>query len=178
MITAEDDAEAQAQFQYVRRARVRLLYRGPSGRLTDDEVESILDSGRASQVEEMTRFTGVGTPDQVLAYVKGFAADTGADEVMVVPQGATSRPDMRPWIYSVRSLNQLGNKRRGTEPNESVYSAAPDRLLLLPCGGGVEQLPLEEGEELPDRLGPTEPVARTQDDDCPGSVNGETAGCR
>lgn len=113
VITAEDDAEAQAQFQYVRRARVRLLYRGPSGRLTDDEVESILDSGRASQVEEMTRFTGVGTPDQVLAYVEGFAADTGADEVMVVPQGATIATRYRSLDLLGQISQTAGNRATG-----------------------------------------------------------------
>lgn len=101
VITAETEAEAEIERQRNRRSRVRLIYRGPAGPLSDEEADELLATGRASAAEEMVHYTASGTPPQVRAVVESFAADTGVDEVMVVPQGSTI-------THRHRSLDLLG----------------------------------------------------------------------
>jgi hypothetical protein len=43
----------------------------------------------------MLRYTAVGTPDFVQRYLAGFAADTGADELMIVHAAPTITARLR-----------------------------------------------------------------------------------
>lgn len=89
VITAETEAEAEAEHVLTRHARARLLFRGRSGRLTEEEIDAILAGPQASAIDEMMRYTVSGTPDQVISGLAMLARDTDADELMVVPQGST-----------------------------------------------------------------------------------------
>ena len=89
MITADTDTEAQTQLQIARRGRVRRFFSRDGEPLSDDDADFILRSPQAVHVDQMMKYTAVGTPDVVKQYLDEFARGTGADELMVVFQGAS-----------------------------------------------------------------------------------------
>ena len=90
VIAADTEADAQAQFERTRRARVRNLFsRKDDQRLTDDEIDAILRSPQAAAVDAMLTYTGVGTPDTVTEFLDDFQQHTGADELIVVHHGGS-----------------------------------------------------------------------------------------
>jgi luciferase family oxidoreductase group 1 len=85
VIAAADKASADAQLEVTRRMRVKSLFKSPSGaRLTDDEVDEILDSPRARAVDEMLTYSAVGTGAEAAAYLADFQAKTGVQELITV----------------------------------------------------------------------------------------------
>ena len=89
VITADTDAEAQEQLQIARRGRVRRFFSRDGQPLSDDDADFILRSPQAVHVDQMMKYTAVGTPDDVRAYLDDFARRADADELMVVFQGAS-----------------------------------------------------------------------------------------
>jgi luciferase family oxidoreductase group 1 len=89
VITAETDTEAQEQLQIARRGRVRRFFSRDGDPLSDDDADFILRSPQAVHVDQMMKYTAVGTPDVVHEYLDGFARRADADELMVVFQGAS-----------------------------------------------------------------------------------------
>jgi luciferase family oxidoreductase group 1 len=87
VIAADTDAAAREQLELSRRSRVRCLFGRGDRRLTDDEVEQILQSGQAAYVDQMLTYTAVGTPDAVKDYLDDFRSHTGADELITVHHG-------------------------------------------------------------------------------------------
>jgi luciferase family oxidoreductase group 1 len=90
-VTAADTTEAaRAQFQRVRRARAASLFARRIGaspeEVTDEQADHLLAGGAAVHVDHMLSYSAVGTPDEVGAYLDGFLAKTGADELIVVHQ--------------------------------------------------------------------------------------------
>jgi luciferase family oxidoreductase group 1 len=83
VIAAESTEQAQQEARVSLRHRARLLL-APGHRLTDDEVELLLDSPAGAQVREMARYSAVGTAEQVVASLEAFAAHAQADELIVV----------------------------------------------------------------------------------------------
>ena len=84
MIAAEDEDEARAQHQAALRWRAR-RFLTPTRDLTDAEIDAVLDSPSGEHVRDMMRYAGVGTPEQVQAYLAQLAEKTGADELMLAP---------------------------------------------------------------------------------------------
>ncbi len=84
VIAADSDDEAHEQLHLTKKARVRNLFSRGGHRLTDGEAEQILQSPQAVHVEQMMRYTAVGTAPTVRAYLDAFVAETEADELMVV----------------------------------------------------------------------------------------------
>jgi luciferase family oxidoreductase group 1 len=84
VIAADTDDDAQEQLHITKRARVRNLFSRGGRRLTDGEAEQVLQSPQAAHVEQMMRFTAVGTGPTVRAFLDSFIDETGADELMVV----------------------------------------------------------------------------------------------
>jgi luciferase family oxidoreductase group 1 len=85
VIAAPDKADAEAQLEVTRRARVKNLFKSPSGgRLSEDEVDQILDSPRARAVDEMLTYSAVGTGAEAAAYLADFQQKTGVDELITV----------------------------------------------------------------------------------------------
>jgi luciferase family oxidoreductase group 1 len=85
VIAAPDKANAEAQLEVTRRARVKNLFKSASGgRLTDEEVDQILDSPRARAVDEMLTYSAVGTGAEAAAYLADFQQKTGVDELITV----------------------------------------------------------------------------------------------
>jgi len=101
VIASEDPADADAQFLRVRRSRVGLIL-GRDRDLSDEQADAVLASPQGRHVDQMTRYTAVGTPDVVRAYLEDFLGHSGADELMVVL--SSPKPDQR-----LRSLDLLAD---------------------------------------------------------------------
>jgi luciferase family oxidoreductase group 1 len=85
VIAAPDKANAEAQLEVTRRARVKNLFKSPAGgRLSEEEVDQILDSPRARAVDEMLTYSAVGTGTEAAAYLADFQQKTGVDELITV----------------------------------------------------------------------------------------------
>ena len=92
VIVAEEEDEARAELERVRRNRVvGMLARGRE--VSDEEAEQLVRSPAGQQVAQMLAYSAVGTPVQVRSYLDRFAEHARADELMVVFQ--TSRPAAR-----------------------------------------------------------------------------------
>jgi len=85
VIAADTDDDAQTQHLTVRRRRVSLFLGRQSGRTyTDDEADAILASPQGAQIADMMRYSAVGSPGAVRAYLEGFREEADADELIVV----------------------------------------------------------------------------------------------
>ena len=77
-----DDAVEQRKTAYRNRAR-GFIAKGSAGReYTDDEIDAFLASPNGAGLMAMTEYTATGTPGEVREYLEGFAASTGADELI------------------------------------------------------------------------------------------------
>jgi luciferase family oxidoreductase group 1 len=83
-IAAESAESAAEQFEATRVARAKNVFNRGDRRLSDEEAESLLRSPQGAVVDEMFTYTGVGTADQVAAYLDEFQEKTGADELITV----------------------------------------------------------------------------------------------
>jgi luciferase family oxidoreductase group 1 len=85
VIAAPDKESAEAQLEITRRARVKNLFKSPSGgKLNDGEVDEVLSSYRAKVVDEMLTYSAVGTGAEAAAYLADFQEKTGAQELITV----------------------------------------------------------------------------------------------
>ena len=103
VLATDTTAEAEAQFQAIRRKRAVLLYGrrgGDSNQVSDEYADYLLAAGMAAHVDEMLTFTARGTAGEVRRYLDGFIARTGADE-LVLAHGA---PDTEARLKSVALL--------------------------------------------------------------------------
>jgi luciferase family oxidoreductase group 1 len=84
VIAAETAAAAAERLEATRRARAKSLFGRSDRRLSDEEVESILQSPQGAAVDEMLTFTAVGTAEEAAACLDAFQTRTGADELITV----------------------------------------------------------------------------------------------
>jgi luciferase family oxidoreductase group 1 len=78
---------AREQFQAVRRTRAVALFGRRLGLprdLPDEQADELLASAVGMHVDEMLKYAAVGGQREVREYLTGFAADTGADELITV----------------------------------------------------------------------------------------------
>ena len=81
-VIAADSAESAAsQLEAARRVRARALF-GRGHKLSEEDIDALLESPQAAAVDEMLACTAVGRAEEVVAYLNRFAAETGADELM------------------------------------------------------------------------------------------------
>ncbi|MCU1530296.1 MAG: alkane 1-monooxygenase [Frondihabitans sp.] len=88
VVAASDVAEARAQFDATRRSRVRgLIARGPAAPdYTDEQIDIFLTTPNGRQIANMMKYSAVGTPADVRAYLEEFAASAHADELIIAHQ--------------------------------------------------------------------------------------------
>ncbi|WP_035717013.1 MULTISPECIES: LLM class flavin-dependent oxidoreductase [Gordonia] len=97
---ADDDGDrAKELLQISKRQRVSLLF-GRGRTFTDDEADAILSMPQGRQIDEMSTYTGVGTPEQVREYLTWFAGHADADELIV----ASFAPDRESWMATFGHL--------------------------------------------------------------------------
>jgi len=94
-IAAETEEAAAEQLEATRRLRAKALFSRGDRRLSDDEVEAVLQSPQAAVVDEMLTYTAIGTPDQAAAYLYRFQQQTGADELITVHYADTADARVR-----------------------------------------------------------------------------------
>lgn len=94
VIAADQQEQAQQDFQIVKRARLTLLA-GRGRRFTDQEADLILDSPQGQQVNHMVKYSAVGTAPHVRDYVEQFAKQADADELIVAHQSPTLEGRLR-----------------------------------------------------------------------------------
>jgi len=83
VIAAETEESAAAQHEAARRIRARALF-GRGQKLSDEDITALLDSPQAAAVDEMLAYTAVGLAAEAAEYLRRFAAETEADEMMTV----------------------------------------------------------------------------------------------
>jgi luciferase family oxidoreductase group 1 len=80
---SHDEAAAQKTIAYRARARAMVTRGAADANFTDAEIDAFLASPNGLQLASMTRYTAVGTPTEVCAYLDDFAASTHADELIL-----------------------------------------------------------------------------------------------
>lgn len=106
-IAADTEEEAQKQFLAAKRRRVTQLV-GRGRTFSDDEADMILESPAGQQVLQMTKYSAVGTPDDVKEYIDGFATHAQADELIVASQTETTEA----WLRSYELLAEVAGLGR------------------------------------------------------------------
>ena len=92
VIAADSEEEAQGHLLEAKRRRAKLLF-GRDRELTPADVDALLASPAAQHVEEMLRYSAVGTPAVVTAELERFAAHAQADELILA--GAAPSKDAK-----------------------------------------------------------------------------------
>jgi len=124
VIVADNASTAAEQFESVRRLRAINMFGRSLGRtITEEEADVLLASEGGRQVDQMLRYSAVGTPSEVAEYLGGFVQQTGADELMVVHQS----PLVEDRLRSVLLLAEVMEAAAGrTAPVETgAGTAAP-----------------------------------------------------
>jgi luciferase family oxidoreductase group 1 len=94
VIAADSEADAQAQGLEVRRLRVALLL-GRKRTLSDEAVDLFLSMPQAQQIDQMMRYSAIGTRDLVKTYLDEFRQHADADELIVVLASPTRETRLR-----------------------------------------------------------------------------------
>ncbi|MFM8389805.1 MAG: MsnO8 family LLM class oxidoreductase, partial [Actinomycetota bacterium] len=82
VIVADNDDDAERQFQRRRRTFAKALFSPPGNRMTDEQAEELLASPRGAYLNRVFHYSAVGTAESVVRTLDVFAADTGADEII------------------------------------------------------------------------------------------------
>jgi luciferase family oxidoreductase group 1 len=94
VVAADTTADAQQQFLTAVRSRVGWLF-GKGRTFTEEEADAILASPAGHHVQQMTKYSAIGTPDEVREYVEAFAKHADADELIVAHQSPTTEARLR-----------------------------------------------------------------------------------
>ncbi|HLS73588.1 MAG TPA: LLM class flavin-dependent oxidoreductase [Actinomycetaceae bacterium] len=94
VVAADDQADAERQFQEVMRSRVALLL-PPGTEFTDEQADALLAAPQGRHLQQMATYTAVGTPDRVREQVAEFAEHSKADELIIAHQSPTVEGRLR-----------------------------------------------------------------------------------
>ena len=97
-VVADTADEAMATFEQVKRRRVASVLgraRGRERRLSEDEIDALVNSPQGRQVTNMMRHTAVGTPQTIAGQLEDFRRFADADELMVVLNHTTIEGRLR-----------------------------------------------------------------------------------
>jgi alkanesulfonate monooxygenase SsuD/methylene tetrahydromethanopterin reductase-like flavin-dependent oxidoreductase (luciferase family) len=76
------------------RTRTR-TFLGRGQALSDEDADALLASPAGQHVQEMVRYSAVGTPAEVRNYIEAFAKQADADELITVHQTPTADGRLR-----------------------------------------------------------------------------------
>jgi len=94
VVVAHNREDAEQQFLTAVRSRIGWLF-GRGRELTDEEADALLASPAGQHVRQMTKYSAVGTPDEVSEYIEAFAKHADADELIVAHQSPTAEDRLR-----------------------------------------------------------------------------------
>lgn len=90
-VIADESQEAAArQRQQVERNRVKSMITRGGAQITEEQLDSLVDSPQGRQIIDMLRYTAAGTGEQVAEYLEDFTRAAQADELMVSLQGPSN----------------------------------------------------------------------------------------
>jgi luciferase family oxidoreductase group 1 len=125
VIAADSASSAADQFAVVRRLRAVTMFGRSLGRtVTEAEAEVLLASEAGRHVDQMLRYSAVGTPAEVADYLDGFVQQSGADELMVVPQSPLVEDRLRSILLlaEVMQRTSASNSSATTEASRAAES--------------------------------------------------------
>ena len=102
VIAADTEEDAADQLQIARRRRLRLLF-GRGRHLSREEQDMLLDSPAGRQVDEMMRYTAVGTGDRVHDQLDAFATHADADELILASAARDAPARLRTFELVARA---------------------------------------------------------------------------
>ncbi|MDK8880005.1 LLM class flavin-dependent oxidoreductase [Corynebacterium sp. MSK008] len=89
-VTAADSEEdAKRQTKVVHRNRVRAFMGRQGKQLSDDQLDTVVNSYQGRQIIDMLRYTAEGTGEQVVEYLETFRETAQADELMISLQAGS-----------------------------------------------------------------------------------------
>lgn len=89
-VTAADTEEdAKRQTTVVLRNRVRAFMGRQGKQLSDDQLDTVVNSYQGRQITDMLRYTAEGTGEQVAEYLENFRTTAQADELMISLQAGS-----------------------------------------------------------------------------------------
>ncbi|OHR21065.1 LLM class flavin-dependent oxidoreductase [Corynebacterium sp. HMSC034A01] len=89
-VTAADSEEdAKRQTKVVHRNRVRAFMGRQGKQLSDDQLDTVVNSYQGRQIIDMLRYTAEGTGEQVAEYLEAFRKTAQADELMISLQAGS-----------------------------------------------------------------------------------------
>lgn len=89
-VTAADTEEdAKRQTNVVHRNRVRAFMGRQGKQLSDDQLDTVVNSYQGRQIIDMLRYTAEGTGEQVAEYLEAFRKSAQADELMISLQAGS-----------------------------------------------------------------------------------------
>lgn len=107
VVAADDIETAERELHLVKRARVSTLF-GRQGRtFTDQEADLVLDSDAGRQIEQMVRYSAVGTPDTVRTYLEDFAQHAAADELIIAHQASSVEARLRSVQLTAEAMDTV-----------------------------------------------------------------------
>lgn len=105
VIAADTDEHAHAQHLRVRRSRAKFFV-GRGRDYTDEEADQLLASPAGQQVQNMMRYSAVGTPDHVRSFLADFVDHADADELIVVHASPTVEDRLRSVELTAQAWGQ------------------------------------------------------------------------
>jgi alkanesulfonate monooxygenase SsuD/methylene tetrahydromethanopterin reductase-like flavin-dependent oxidoreductase (luciferase family) len=94
VVAADTTDDAEMQFLAAKRSRVSAFF-GRGKTFTDDEADAILESPAGQHVQQMARYSAVGTPPEVGEYLEAFTKHADADELITVHHSPTADARLR-----------------------------------------------------------------------------------
>lgn len=89
-VTAADTEEdAKRQTKVVHRNRVRAFMGRQGKQLSDDQLDTVVNSYQGRQIIDMLRYTAEGTGEQVVEHLEAFRTTAQADELMISLQAGS-----------------------------------------------------------------------------------------
>lgn len=86
---AETEEDAKRQTKVVHRNRVRAFMGRQGKQLSDDQLDTVVNSYQGRQIIDMLRYTAEGTGEQVAEYLEAFRETAQADELMISLQAGS-----------------------------------------------------------------------------------------
>ena len=86
---AETEEDAKRQTKVVHRNRVRAFMGRQGKQLSDDQLDTVVNSYQGRQIIDMLRYTAEGTSEQVAEYLEAFRKTAQADELMISLQSGS-----------------------------------------------------------------------------------------
>jgi luciferase family oxidoreductase group 1 len=107
VIAADTPDAAGENLEAVRRnLAIGLFGRGQP--FTEDLADSLLAGGAGAHVDTMLTYTALGTPGEVREYLDGFIARSGADELIVAHQAASTEARLRSVSLLAEAMQLVG----------------------------------------------------------------------